>query len=112
MLLLVFTSVFGQEEKEKSLQLQLLPSVFHTPETSWGLGAILLGYHTPKDSLTRKSNVQLFLDATLMKQMSFQSDFNIFTAKNKYFIRGSHDLSKFPEFYFGIGNNNEWYLDK
>jgi outer membrane protein assembly factor BamA len=108
LLLLVFTSVFGQEGKEKPLQLQMLPSIFHTPETSWGMGAILLGYHTPKDSLTRKSNVQLFLDATLMKQMSFQSDFNIYTAKNKYFIRGSHDLSKFPEFYFGIGNNNEW----
>jgi hypothetical protein len=108
LLLLVFSSAFGQVEKKKSLQLQLLPSIFHTPETSWGMGAILLGYHTPKDSITRKSNVQLFLDATLMKQVSFQSDFNIYTAKNNYFIRGSHDLSKFPEFYFGIGNSNEW----
>ncbi len=107
LLLLVFSSVVGQEGKGKSLQLQMLPSIFHTPETSWGMGAILLGYHSPKDSLTRKSNLQLFLDATLLKQMSFQSDFNIFTAKNKYFIRGSHDLSKFPEFYFGIGNSNE-----
>lgn len=106
-ILLVFSSAFGQEKQEKAVQLQLLPSVFHTPETSWGAGVILLGYHTPKDSMTRKSNVQVFLDATLMKQVSFQSDFNIHTTKNKYFIRGSHDLSKFPEFYFGIGNNND-----
>jgi hypothetical protein len=83
-----------------------LPSVFHTPETSWGFGATMLGFFCPKDSNTKESNAQIFLDATLLEQLSFQSDFNIFTKKNRLYIKGSHDLSKFPEFYFGIGNDN------
>ncbi|PCJ66013.1 MAG: hypothetical protein COA58_08020 [Bacteroidetes bacterium] len=87
--------------------MQPLPSLFHTPETNWGIGATLLGFYTPKDSTTRKSNAQIFVDVTQKGQASFQSDFNIFTPENKFYIRGSHDLSKFPEFYFGIGNNSK-----
>jgi outer membrane protein assembly factor BamA len=83
-----------------------LPSVFFTPETSWGFGATVLGFYKHKDTTTRKSNAQVFLDFTLMRQASFQSDFNIFTKGNRFYIKGSHDLSKFPEFYFGIGNEN------
>ena len=102
-----YTGTLAQsDDSTKRFKLLPLPSVFHTPETSWGFGVTLLGFHTPKDTHTRESNAQVFLDATLRKQLSFQTDFNIFTSKNKYYIKGSHDLSKFPEFYFGIGNEN------
>jgi len=95
------------QDTTSNYKIQALPSVFHTPETSWGIGVTLLGYYNPKDTNTTSSNAQLFLDFTFLKQVSFQGDFSIYTAKNKYFISGSHDLSKFPEFYFGIGNNNK-----
>ena len=101
------TLIFAQSDSTKRISLQPLPSIFHTPETSWGFGATLLGFNTPKDSTTTRSNAQLFVDVTLRKQISFQSDFNIYTRNDKWYIRGSHDLSKFPEFYFGIGNNNK-----
>jgi outer membrane protein assembly factor BamA len=96
----------SSKDSVKRVRIQPLPSVFHTPETSWGFGATVLGFINPKDTSTRKSNAQLFLDFTLNRQASFQSDFNIFTKKNTWYIKGSHDLSKFPEFYFGIGNEN------
>lgn len=107
-LLLCFSlASFSQGDSTRSLKVQPLPSVFHTPETSWGFGLTLLGYYNPLDSATKESNAQIFIDATLNRQLSFQSDFNLFTSKNKHYIRGSHDLSKFPEFYFGIGNEND-----
>ncbi len=95
-------------DTSKRITVMPLPSVFFTPETSWGFGATVLSFYKPKDSSTRKSNAQVFLDFTLRKQASFQSDFNIFTKGNRFYIKGSHDLSRFPEFFFGIGNmNNE-----
>ncbi len=106
-LLCLFSAVKAEEDSTKRYRLQPLPSIFHTPETSWGFGATLLGYLEPTDSSTSESNAQLFLDVTLRKQASFQSDFNIYSKRDRWYIRGSHDLSKFPEFYFGIGNNNE-----
>ncbi|NNJ55484.1 MAG: BamA/TamA family outer membrane protein [Bacteroidia bacterium] len=109
--MLILVSLFfqgrAQTDSVKRFRIQPLPSVFHTPETSWGFGATLLGFLNPKDTNTSSSNAQIFLDVTLRRQASFQSDFNLFTKNDKWYFKGSHDLSKFPEFYFGIGNNNE-----
>lgn len=100
------TTLAQREDSSKRVQILPLPAIFHTPETSWGGGATLLAFYTPKDTITRKSNAQLFFDVTLRRQVSFQSDFNFFTRNNNFYIKGSHDLSKFPEFFFGIGNAN------
>jgi hypothetical protein len=102
-----FIASAQNNDSAKLLRFIPLPSVFFTPETNWGFGATLLGFHIPTDSSTKKSNAQVFLDLTLRKQASFQSDFNIFTKGNRFYIKGSNDLSKFPEFYFGIGNQND-----
>jgi len=99
-------SLAHQKDSTRQVRVIPLPSVFYTPETTWGFGATVLGFYKSKDSSTRKSNAQLFFDFTLMKQASFQSDFNIFTKKNNFYIKGSHNLSRFPEFFFGIGNKN------
>ena len=104
---IAISAIAKDRDTSKRMKVIPLPSIFFTPETNWGFGATLLGTYTPKDTHTRKSNSQLFLDVTLMRQASFQSDFNVFTKRNKFYIKGSHDLSKFPEFYFGIGNENE-----
>jgi hypothetical protein len=106
-LLLCSNLTYGQKDSSRRLTIQPLPSIFHTPETKWGAGATLLGFYKPKDTTTRKSNAQIFIDVTQMRQASFLSDFNVFTKGNKFYIKGSHDYSKFPEFYFGIGNENE-----
>jgi hypothetical protein len=55
-------------DSTKQIRVIPLPSVFYTPETSWGFGATVLGFYTPKDTFTRKSNAQVFFDVTLMGQ--------------------------------------------
>ena len=105
-ILLSITSYAQRADTIGKTRIVPLPSVFFTPETNWGFGATVLGTYKPKDTTTRKSNAQVFLDFTLRKQASFQSDFNIFTNGNRFYLKGSHDLSKFPEFFFGIGNEN------
>lgn len=105
-ILSVLAVICYAQDSIKHYKLQALPSAFYTPETSWGLGATFLGFYTPQDTNTHESNAQLFLDFTFRKQISFQGDFAIYTKKNRYFLTGSHDISKFPEFYFGIGNKN------
>lgn len=90
--------------KEKLNHYQVLPSGFYTPETNIGLGIIGLMYHQAPDSLTNQSNAQIYLDFTLNRQFQFQSDLNWFTSGNEYYIKWSHDISKFPEIYHGLGN--------
>lgn len=108
-MVLVFFSWFAAEARDsiKRLRIEPLPSMFHTPEATWGFGIVLLGYLSPVDSLTSKSNFQVFLDATLRSQASFQTDFNFFTNSDKHYIQGRTDLTKFPEFYYGVGNDTE-----
>ena len=89
----------------KSLHIQCLPSAFYTPETSIGFGVSLYSFFKfTKDTLTRKSNTQTYGTISLNKQFSFENDFNIWLHKNKFFISGSVDYIKFPELFFGLGN--------
>lgn len=104
-LLFAYTTVLAQVDSAKRLRFQILPTVFYTPETQWGGGIVSLFYLAAKDTSTTPANMQLYLDGTQMKQFLFQSDLRYFTQGDKWFIRGSHDLRRFPEFYFGLGNN-------
>ena len=106
-LILISSVSFAQVQEEAKHRLnhyQILPSGFYTPETHIGLGIIGLMYHKPKDSLTNQSNAQLYLDFTFNKQFQFQGDLNWFTSKNNYYFKWTHDISKFPEIYHGLGN--------
>ncbi|MBR9859952.1 hypothetical protein GYB22_04240 [bacterium] len=85
----------------------ILPSAFYTPETRLGLGVVFLTYFNPHDSTSYTGNAQFYLDATINKQVLFQSDYNVFTANRKYYFKGQHDISRFPEFFFGLGNMTE-----
>jgi hypothetical protein len=87
-----------------SIHLQALPSIFYTPETSWGGGLTTICYIKNKDSSSRNSNFQWFLDGTINRQLQFLGDYNFFTPKEKLYVKGRHDWSMFPEYYFGIGN--------
>ena len=97
---------FAQEANQKPFRFQVLPSGFYTPETNIGLGIIGLTYRRAPDSSTNSSNAQIFLDVTLNKQFQFQSDLNWFTRGNEYYIKWSHDISRFPEIFYGIGNES------
>lgn len=84
----------------------VLPSAFYTPETRVGVGGLVYTYFKPgrPDSLLRKSNTQSYLSYTQNKQFSFENDYQIWLGKNTIFLLGSVDYSRFPEFFYGIGN--------
>ncbi len=85
-----------------------LPYGFYSPETRLGVGAFIYShFYTNKfDSLNRKSNTQTFFSYTLNKQFSIENDYQIWLNNNNYFLTGSIDYSRYPEYFFGIGNNN------
>lgn len=86
----------------------ILPSAYYTPETNLAFGAICFAnFKTCKDSITRMSNAQLYLDYTLNHQYLSQADYTIFFHKNNYYLKGSIDFIRFPDLFFGIGNATE-----
>lgn len=90
----------------------LLPSAFYTPETSLGFGCLLYSHfkYGKRDSLSKKSNTQTYIDFSLNKQFSFENDYQLWLKNNRYFLTGSVDFIRFPEFYYGIGNETKEYM--
>jgi outer membrane translocation and assembly module TamA len=98
----------GKEKKGKWL---FLPIVLYSPEESLilGAGAIHLFKFKNEDSLTRQSNIQGSVLYTLAHQFVTEPSYCIFTNKEKYIIKGITGFSRFPYYYWGVGNNT---LDK
>lgn len=104
---LFFNKLFAVPPDSLNLKLGILPSVFFTPETNFGFGGLLYSNFKigKADSVTRKSNTQTYLSYTVNKQISIESDYQLWLNKNNYLLIGKIDYSRFPQLYFGIGNN-------
>lgn len=100
---------FGFFSDTTKIKIGILPSAFYTPETRLGFGALAYTYFnsTKKNTFTKKSNTQSYLSYTLNKQFSFENDYQIWTKKNAYYFTGAIDYSRFPELFFGIGNDTK-----
>jgi outer membrane protein assembly factor BamA len=87
----------------------ILPVMFYTPETSLGFGALFYSnFKTKKeDSLLRKSNSQSYVSYTLNKQFAFENDYQIWLNLNLFYLTGAIDVSRFPEYFYGIGNDTK-----
>ncbi len=86
-----------------------LPSIYYTPETSLGLGGFVYTFFkiNKYDTLCKQSISQSFLSYTLNKQFAIENDFQIWLKENKFYINGAIDYSRFPQYYYGIGNNTK-----
>ena len=93
----------------KKAKTGIMPIAFYTPETRLGFGGIMYSYFktSNNDTITKKSNTQTYFDFTLNKQVLFQTDYSIFSKKNKFYFKGQFDYLHFPEYYYGIGNNTK-----
>ncbi len=93
----------------KNFKIGVLPSAFYTPETSVGFGGLMFTHFKTqkKDTLLRKSNTQTYASYTLNKQFALENDYQIWLKSNFIYLTGSADFSRFPEFFFGIGNNTK-----
>lgn len=109
MLLGVIFMTFGQGVERSQTRWSVLPSAFYKPETSVGVGAILMMNELVADSSKRATNSQFYLDFTLREQVIFQNDLNAFfnIGKQPFYFTGNSDFTRFPELFFGIGNRTE-----
>lgn len=83
-----------------------LPLVFYSPETSLAFGGVLFNLFrtVPQDTLSRLSNVRTAVIFTLRTQLVVDIDHDIFTRDEKYRITGKLLFAKFPDYFYGIGN--------
>lgn len=93
--------------KEKKGKWFYLPILLFSPEESLiiGAGGVYLFKLKKADSLTRQSNLQASVLYTLNHQFITEPNYFIFFDKEKYILRGMVGFSRFPYYYFGIGNN-------
>jgi hypothetical protein len=83
-----------------------LPIVFYSPETSLAFGGVLFNLFrtVPEDTLSNYSNVRTAVIFTLRTQLLVDVDHDIFTRNENFRITGKFLFAKFPDFFYGIGN--------
>lgn len=91
-------------KKEKKLSIVSLPLLYYTPETSVAFGGFVLFLFktAPK---TRVSTLDITTVGTVRKQLLIDFTLNLFTKEEKFFIKSEINFAKFPDNFYGIGNN-------
>jgi hypothetical protein len=95
------------QQKEKSSGYIFLPVLGYTPETKTAAGAVL-NYHYRQsggDANSRPSNVTLSFIYTQKHQISCELPAELYWDDETYYLSGYVSYSKFPDLFFGIGNN-------
>jgi hypothetical protein len=103
-------SVTKEDSIEKISRLRIIPfpNFGYAPETRFYTGAVALftkRLSTGLDTITRISNFKIEVNYTQNKQLIIGSNWSFFTSGNGYFIPGEISYNKFPENFWGIGNN-------
>lgn len=93
----------------KNVKIGIMPSAFYSPETRLGFGGLFYSYFSlsKNDTITKRSNTQSYLSYTLNKQFAFENDYQLWFKKNNYYLTGSTDYRRFPQYFYGIGNNTK-----
>ena len=88
-------------------KLLIFPLTALSTETNWvfGVANVFLFKTSKKDSLLRISTMPSGFLYTLNKQMLIALGANIYLPKEKYIIRFENTFSKFPDKFWGIGND-------
>lgn len=102
-----FSGTIEQDSGAYPISWVVAPLLAYSPETSvqFGLGSVLL--FKPKDALPTDRSSTLFFAAryTLNQQITASPTYAIFSPGEKYTHRGKINFRKFPQFYYGIGND-------
>lgn len=87
----------------------VFPLVALSTETSWvfGVANAYVFKTDKKDSLLRVSTMPSGILYTLNNQILIALGANIFLPKERYIIRFENSFSKFPDKFWGIGNNTD-----
>ena len=85
---------------------KLAPFFNYSPETRFGFGLGMVFNWDYKNAAegTNSSLAQSFLYFTQNRQIDWTSVFEIFTNENRFFISARIGYQKFPQYYYGVGN--------
>jgi hypothetical protein len=108
-LIFVFSSGFSTPADSLKSKIGAMPSVFYTPETRLGAGALIYSHFkfNKNDSILKKSNTQSYISYTINKQFAFSNDYQLWLKQNKFYLTGAVDYTKTPQFFYGIGNDTK-----
>ena len=97
-------TVHSESQRPK---LKVLPNGYYRPETRVAVGAFaLLTFKVNrKDTISRWSYIKSTFVVTQNKQLALENDWLIFFKKENISFYGAFDFMKFPENFYGIGNN-------
>jgi len=106
------TTLLGKEGeqdkvKQKKSSFILLPILFYTPETkiAGGLGCLYYFRTSDHKVKTRPSSIWMGLIYTQKKQFFIDFYPDLYLKKEVYHLTGNFSFRKFPDKFFGIGNN-------
>jgi len=109
-----FFSYFGITPLDDTIHqektgLMFAPILFYTPDTRWSIGAAGLSAFRLKqksDSIanTRMSYFKFLGIYTTNKQFDSEMSWNIFTPKERYLVKGEVRFRRFPDRFYGVGN--------
>lgn len=95
-----------QKWQEKKNRFFAVPLVSYAPETNWSFGITsqyLIRFRN--DSVSSPSITGLTFLYTLNKQYILNPNWDFFFLKNKYRATGAFVYQRYPDSFFGIGNN-------
>lgn len=105
---------FGQEMKGQvgicnKQSFRVLPIAYYTPETRLAFGGLFYFMFclNKDDTISRRSNFQQYITFTINKQFILENSWQIYSKLEKYAFSGELDYTRFPELFFGIGNNTK-----
>ena len=103
-----------KDTAEKKVEFLWFPLILYAPETrlAFGLGETLAFKTSKKDSLTRPSKITGTQLYTLNKQILANLLSDIYTNGNKYHFVSYVSFQRFPNRFYGIGNNTDRTYEK
>lgn len=103
----VFSPVHSQDTtKIRKVKILPVPTVGYSPETRLYVGAVALftlDFH--QDDTTRGSNAKIEFNYTWNKQIIAEVNWGYFFKKERWRTKGMIHFSKYPDRYYGIGEN-------
>jgi len=92
--------------KVKKVKVLPVPTFGYSPETKTYVGVVsLFTIDLYQDSITRSSNSKVEFNYTWNKQIILETEWNYFFKDEAWFTQGLLHYSKYPDIYYGIGDN-------
>jgi outer membrane protein assembly factor BamA len=98
--------VQAQADSSRSKKLLVLPVISRSIETGWSFGAAgsLTFRLSPKDSISRTSNLQVLALYSTKKQLVTAINGSQYFNNEKYILNEQFSFSSFPDKFWGLGN--------